>query len=95
MRFWDSSALVTLLLEQPRSAHARSLAVEDAELVVWWGWARSTTPSPVSPVRLAEAFEELLTSDRQLGEIRRGERKPSRSRTFEPAAEAGVIQTEA
>lgn len=39
MRFWDSSALVTLLLEQPRSAHARSLAVEDPELVVWWGSA--------------------------------------------------------
>lgn len=37
MRFWDSSALVTLLLEQPRSAHARSLVAEDAELVVWWG----------------------------------------------------------
>ncbi len=32
----------------------------------------------------AEAFEELLTSVRQLGEIRRGERKPSRSRAFRP-----------
>ena len=32
----------------------------------------------------AEAFEELLTSVRQLGAIRRGERKPSRSRTFKP-----------
>lgn len=37
MRFWDSSALVTLLLEQPRSAHARQLASGDAEMVVWWG----------------------------------------------------------
>lgn len=32
----------------------------------------------------AEAFQELLASVRQLGEIRRGERKPSRSRTFKP-----------
>ena len=32
----------------------------------------------------AEAFEELLTSVRQLGAIRRGERRPSRSRTFKP-----------
>lgn len=32
----------------------------------------------------AKAFEELLTSVRQLGAIRRGERKPSRSRTFKP-----------
>ena len=39
MRFWDSSALVTLVLEQPRSAHARQLAAEDSEMVVWWGSA--------------------------------------------------------
>ena len=32
-----------------------------------------------------EAFEELLSSVRQLGAIRRGERRPSRSRTFKPA----------
>jgi len=39
MRFWDSSALVTLVLEQPRSAHARGLAAEDGEMMVWWGSA--------------------------------------------------------
>lgn len=32
----------------------------------------------------AAAFEELLTSVRQLGAIRRGERRPSRSTTFRP-----------
>jgi putative transcriptional regulator len=48
----------------------------------------------------AEAFEELLTSVRQLGAIRRGERKPSRSRTFRPTdvkalrAELGQSQAE-
>jgi putative transcriptional regulator len=31
------------------------------------------------------AFEELLTSVRQAGEIRRGRRKPTRSTTFKPA----------
>ena len=39
MRFWDSSALMTLLLEQPRSAHARALVAEDGEMMVWWGSA--------------------------------------------------------
>jgi uncharacterized protein len=39
MMFWDSSALVTLILEQPRSAHARSLAKVDAEMIVWWASA--------------------------------------------------------
>lgn len=39
MRFWDASALVTLVLEQPRTADARRLYEEDDELVVWWGSA--------------------------------------------------------
>jgi putative transcriptional regulator len=48
----------------------------------------------------AEAFEELLTSVRRLGEIRRGERKWSRSRTFKPTdvkavrADLGQSQSE-
>lgn len=37
MRFWDASALVPLLLDQPRTARARQLHAEDPELVVWWG----------------------------------------------------------
>ena len=37
MRFWDASALVPLILEQPRTARARELLGEDKELVVWWG----------------------------------------------------------
>lgn len=36
MRFWDSSALVPLVLEQPRSNEARNLLARDDELVVWW-----------------------------------------------------------
>ncbi|MEO7103140.1 MAG: PIN domain-containing protein, partial [Gemmatimonadaceae bacterium] len=36
MRFWDSSALVTLVLDQPRTAQARELHTQDPELVVWW-----------------------------------------------------------
>ncbi len=39
MRFWDSSALVPLVLRQPRSEHARRLFEEDREPVVWWGSA--------------------------------------------------------
>ena len=33
----------------------------------------------------ADAFDELLTSVRQMGAIRRGARKPSRTTTFNPA----------
>jgi predicted nucleic acid-binding protein len=37
VRFWDSSALVPLVLTQPRTADARRLLKEDGEMVVWWG----------------------------------------------------------
>jgi hypothetical protein len=37
VRFWDASALVPLILDQPRTARARDLLGEDKELVVWWG----------------------------------------------------------
>ena len=37
MRFWDTSAVVSLLMEQPVSERARELAREDPEIVAWWG----------------------------------------------------------
>jgi predicted nucleic acid-binding protein len=36
VRFWDSSAIVPLILTQPRSAEARASLAADAEVVVWW-----------------------------------------------------------
>lgn len=39
MRFWDSSALVPLLLQQPQTKRVRQWLGEDDELVVWWGSA--------------------------------------------------------
>ncbi len=37
MRFWDTSAIVPLLLEQPTSARARELLAEDRMIAAWWG----------------------------------------------------------
>ena len=49
MRFWDASALVPLVLDQPRTARARALYTSDPELVVWWG----------SPIECASAISRL------------------------------------
>lgn len=35
MRFWDSSAVVPLLLREPSSAAVRRVARDDSQLVVW------------------------------------------------------------
>jgi hypothetical protein len=39
VKFWDSSALVPLVLQQPRTREAHEVLDEDDELVVWWGSA--------------------------------------------------------
>jgi predicted nucleic acid-binding protein len=36
MRFWDSSAVVSLFVVEPRSEVVRELARQDEELVAWW-----------------------------------------------------------
>lgn len=49
MRFWDASAIVPLLVEEPGSARAQALRDEDAQVVVWWG----------TPVECASALARL------------------------------------
>ena len=37
MRFWDSSAVVPLLVSEPMSSEAIAWLEEDPQMVVWWG----------------------------------------------------------
>lgn len=37
MRFWDASAVVPLLVEEPSSGGLRKRLAEDREVLVWWG----------------------------------------------------------
>ena len=40
MRYWDSSAVVPLIFEEPTSELLNDLLMRDAEIAVWWGtWA--------------------------------------------------------
>lgn len=49
MRFWDSSAIIPLCLEEPHSEAMRLLAREDGELAFWWG----------TPVECSSSFARL------------------------------------
>ncbi len=73
MRFWDASAIIPLVLEQPASERARTLIASDSDVVVWWG----------TPVECASAFARLrregrlsetqeATVSRRLGGMRAG-----------------------
>ncbi len=53
MRFWDTSALLPLLLEQEATAAVQALLSEDPEIVAWWG----------TPVECASAAARLRRED--------------------------------
>ncbi|NNM07379.1 MAG: type II toxin-antitoxin system VapC family toxin [Gemmatimonadetes bacterium] len=54
MRFWDTSALVPLLLEQEATAEVGGLLSQDPEIVAWWG----------TPVECVSAAARLRREDR-------------------------------
>lgn len=49
MRFWDSSAIVPLLVAEPATAGVRALYLEDHAVAVWW----------MTPVECASALARL------------------------------------
>lgn len=69
MRFWDASAVVPLLLEQPASARCRELLGEDPDVVVWWA----------TPLECASAFARL----RREGHLREADEAAANARMAE------------
>lgn len=66
MRFWDSSALVPLLVAESESGRVADLLRQDAEVIVWWG-ARLEC---VSALRRRERDGSLSAADlRRSGDL--------------------------
>lgn len=65
MRFWDSSALVTLVVDEPASVHMRRLAADGTETIVW----------AFSSVELLSALAKLERSSRDLDDLLGGVRR--------------------
>jgi predicted nucleic acid-binding protein len=73
VRFWDTSAIVPLLLAEATSPHLRETLAEDHTMVVWWGTsvecasalARSARERRVSSTALGSTMADLarLTGD--------------------------------
>ena len=49
MRFWDSSALIPLVVQEGRSPLLEALAADDPDMMVWWA----------SPIECASAIHRL------------------------------------
>lgn len=68
MRFWDTSALVPLLVPEESSDRLAALVREDPETAVWW----------ITPVECASALARLARGDRLSREnLARGARRLS------------------
>lgn len=57
MRFWDSSAIVPLLVAETTTETMRSLADDDPVMLVWWG----TAVECVSAIARLERDDELTS----------------------------------
>lgn len=62
MNFWDSSAIVALIVDEPHGSLARRALEEDPRMAIWWG----TPVECVSAIARHERRERLGTA--RLGE---------------------------
>jgi len=58
MRFWDASAIIPLLVEEPGRERLLERLEEDSEVLSWWG-----TPVEIASALARREREKLLTSD--------------------------------
>lgn len=76
MRFWDSSAIVPVIIEQRGTSAVRKLMAEDEAMAVWWGTVvecegaiarlgrdRKVAPEELEAVRLQFAELEKLWTE--------------------------------
>ncbi len=68
MKFWDSSALVPLLLAEDSTPQATALALQDAETVVWW----ATPVECASAIARVERNNELSSDGAATATLRSG-----------------------
>jgi hypothetical protein len=77
VRFWDTSALIPLLLSEPASGRARRWLAQDPDVVVWTltrvellsALARRLRESPASRRALQAARRDLLIAWRHWSEV--------------------------
>lgn len=58
MRFWDASAIIPLLADEPARGDMLGLVGQDAEILAWWG-----TPVEIASALARREREKLLNAD--------------------------------
>lgn len=62
MTFWDSSAILTLVAEQPGFAGIKQIVDDDPEMVVWWGTGVELVSGACRLQRDGKADEETFAA---------------------------------
>jgi predicted nucleic acid-binding protein len=103
VRYWDTSAVVPLLVMQPTSGAVLAVLEQDRTMVAWWGTrvecvsaiARIEREASVEPDRIAAAFARLDTLCESWTEMQPGERLRSTAERLlrtHPLRAAGALQ---
>ncbi len=82
MRFWDSSAIIPLLVQEETSEQMRRLVLEDEDMLVWWGTpvectsaiSRRERDGDLDPQTTSIALERLRMLTPSWSEIQPSER---------------------
>lgn len=86
MRYWDTSAIVPLLVHEPRSVDMRAMLKSDERVVTWWGTAVECA-SALAQLRRRDAITADVHDDslRRMGKASEGWRivAPSNLLRFE------------
>ena len=88
MKYWDSSALVPLLIAETATARRRALLVADPEITTWWGSSvecasalhRLDRDRELDPTQMLQSLGQLQTLAEGWREIAPSERLRSRAR---------------
>jgi uncharacterized protein len=87
MKFWDSSAIVPLLVEEDASATLLQILEEDQQLIVWWG-----TPVECVSALARREREGALSADQITAAV---ERLASLASSWHEVNPSGSIRTQA
>lgn len=82
MKFWDSSAIVPLLVQEETSEQMRRVVIEDEDMLVWWGTpvectsaiSRRERDGDLDPQTTSIALERLRTLAPNWSEIQPSDR---------------------
>jgi len=77
VKFWDSSAIVALLIDEPAHSSARSLLEDDASMMAWWATpiecvsaiARREREQDMAPAAASDAISQLQALSREWSEV--------------------------